>query len=109
MKLVSIRQPRNEVARFAIDDLITACGLLQPTAPQMNRLNRACAQLMLARVALFEATWEKYHANTVFVPGNPKWFGAKAHPDFAFKSGSAEKGIEYFLILAVNMRRKLQR
>ena len=106
LKLVSIRQPRNEVARFAIDDLITACGLLQPTAPQMNRLNRACAQLMLARVALLEATWEKYHANTVFVPGNPKWFGAKAHPDFAFKSGSAEKEIEYFFDLAIEYAQK---
>ena len=42
----------------------------------------------------------------MFVPGNPKWIGARAHPDFVFKSGSAEKEIEYFFDLAIEYAQK---
>ncbi|MFR2069236.1 MAG: RagB/SusD family nutrient uptake outer membrane protein [Bacteroides nordii] len=104
--LASTRRPRNEVARFIISDLEKAEGLLKEVAPQVNRLNKDCAALMLARVALFEATWEKYHANTAFVPGNPKWVGTKAHPNFAFVSGSAENEINFFLDKAIEFSKR---
>ena len=29
-----------------------------------------------SRAALFEATWEKYHKGSAFVPGGPGWPGA---------------------------------
>lgn len=101
LKVSSRRAPRNEVARFIIRDLERADSLMQKKAPEAGRLNKDCARLMLARVALYEATWERYHAGTCFVPGNAKWPGTKMHPDFVFQSGSAEKEIEFFLDKAI--------
>ena len=101
LKVSTRRAPRNEVARFMIRDLEIADSLMMETAPSTGRLSRDCARLMLARVALFEATWEKYHAGTCFVPGNAKWVGAKMHPDFTFKAGSAEAEINFFLDKAI--------
>ena len=98
----NVRQPRNEVARFIIEDLEKAQNLLSEVAPSIERINQDCASIMIARVALYEATWEKYHAGTAFVPGNPKWVGNKMHPDFTFKSGNAENEINFFLDKAIN-------
>ena len=97
----SKRRPRNEVARFIIEDLKRAEELMMENAPAEGRLSKDAARLLRARVALYEATWEKYHANTAFVPGNPKWFGASLYPDFQFKAGDAQKEIEYFLDQAI--------
>lgn len=97
----SKRRPRNEVARFIIEDLKRAEELMMENAPVEGRLSKDAARLLRARVALYEATWEKYHANTAFVPGNPKWVGASMYPDFQFKAGDAQKEIEYFLDQAI--------
>lgn len=97
----SKRHPRNEVARFIIEDLKRAEELMMENAPAEGRLSKDAARLLRARVALYEATWEKYHANTAFVPGNPKWVGASMYPDFQFKAGDAQKEIEYFLDEAI--------
>lgn len=97
----SKRHPRNEVARFIIEDLKRAEELMMENAPAEGRLSKDAARLLRARVALYEATWEKYHANTAFVPGNPKWVGASMYPDFQFKAGDAQKEIEYFLDQAI--------
>ena len=97
----SKRRPRNEVARFIIEDLKRAEELMMENAPAEGRLSKDAARLLRARVALYEATWEKYHANTAFVPGNPKWVGASTYPDFQFKAGSAEAEINYFLDEAI--------
>lgn len=101
-----VRQPRNEVARFIISDLEKAKTLLLEKAPQANRLNKDCAAILLARTALYEATWEKYHANTAFVPGNAKWVGANLHPDFQFVAGSPENEIIFFLDKAIENARE---
>lgn len=71
------RKPRNEVARFILDDLDKAIERLYPksNAFTAHRLNRECALLFKSRVALYEATWEKYHAGTARVPGGPGWPG----------------------------------
>lgn len=74
----SQRRPRNEVARFIIQDLDSAAYFMKEAAPMSNRLNKKCAYLLKSRVGLFEGTWEKYHAGTARVPGGPGWPGANA-------------------------------
>ena len=71
------RKPRNEVARFILEDLDKAIERLYPKSNGFtaHRLNRECALLFKSRVALYEATWEKYHAGTARVPGGPGWPG----------------------------------
>ncbi len=96
----SRRRPRNEVARFILEDLDKAYELMLPTPPMSNRLTRDCAALLKSRVALFEGTWEKYHAGTAFVPNGPGWPGA----DMDYLSGysyDANTEIQYFLQQAV--------
>lgn len=73
--LASQRRPRNEVARFILSDLDKAYEYMMANAPASNRLNKDCAALLKSRVALFEATWEKYHKGTALVPGTPEWPG----------------------------------
>lgn len=74
------RKPRNEVARFILSDLDKAIERLYPKSETFtaHRLNRECALLFKSRVALYEATWEKYHAGTARVPGGPGWPGDAA-------------------------------
>ena len=95
------RQPRNEVARFIIRDLEIADSLMLADPPQDGRLCKDAAMILMARVALYEGTWEKYHAGTAFVPGNSKWVGSAMYPDFSFKAGSAEDEVNYFLDVAI--------
>ncbi len=73
----SKRRPRNEVARFILSDLDSAYLLMKNNPPMSNRLNKKCAALFKSRVALYEATWEKYHNGTARVPGGPGWPGAQ--------------------------------
>lgn len=95
----SQRSPQNEVARFIISDLDSAIVLLNEKAPdgRQNRISKGCAYLLKSRVALYEGTWLKYHANTAFVPGGPDWPGAKMYPSYQFPSGSLENESRYFL------------
>lgn len=74
------RKPRNEVARFILEDLDKAIErlYLKSNGFTAHRLNRECALLFKSRVALYEATWEKYHAGTARVPGGPGWPGDAA-------------------------------
>lgn len=97
----SKRTPRNEVARYILGLLNRSKQLMMATAPTQGRLSKDAALLLKARVALFEATWEKYHAGTAFVPGNSKWPGAAYHPDFAFAGGSSESEYKYFFEQAI--------
>ena len=97
----SRRHPRNEVARFILSELDKASSLLLAEAPEKGRICRDAALALKSRVALFEATWERYHGGTCFVPGNEKWPGTSIWPDFAFPSGSAEKEVEFFLDQAI--------
>lgn len=97
----SKRSPRNEVARFILQDLDKAASLLMQNAPESGRICRDAALQLKARVALYEGTWERYHAGTCFVPGNSKWPGTKAWPDFKFVAGSAEAEVDFFLDQAI--------
>ena len=93
----SIRYPRNEVMRFILIQCDSAISKMQDAAPESGRLCKDAARMLKSRAALYEATWEKYHAGTCFVPGNSKWVGASTWPNFSWTAGSAEAEINFFL------------
>lgn len=97
----SRRYPRNEVARFILADLDKAIGLMKDAAPETGRIYKDVALAFKARVALYEATWEKYHAGTCFVPGNEKWVGKTTWPSFSWPAGSPEAEVNFFLDEAI--------
>jgi len=100
----SKRMPRNEVARFILSDLDKAIELLGNTpAGGKLRITQHAALLLKARVALFEATWEKYHAGTANVPKGPGWPGAEKdyNKDSQFPGGSLDGEISFFLTEAM--------
>ena len=102
----SKRYPRNEVARFILQDLDQAIELMTESPLEKGRLTKAAAYALKSRVALHEATWEKYHAGTCFVPGNSKWVGKDMWPEFSWQSGSAENEINFFLDQAIDASEK---
>lgn len=66
-QLYQERSPRNEVVDFMLADLDKAIGLLKNKGDLASpRINKEAALLLKAAVALYEGTWEKYHAGTEF-------------------------------------------
>ncbi|HIB8181834.1 TPA: RagB/SusD family nutrient uptake outer membrane protein [Elizabethkingia anophelis] len=97
----SKRRPRNEVARFIIEDLNKAIELLKSgSVENKNRISKEVALLFKSRVALYEGTWEKYHNNTAFVPGGPGWPGT-GKDYLAGYSINIDSEINYFLTEAM--------
>ena len=95
--VASERQPRHKVARFIIEDLNKAISLLSESGPGgKNRVTKDVAYLLKSRVALYEATWEKHHAGTAFVPGGAGWPGKDA------QGYNAQAEIDYFLTEAMS-------
>lgn len=95
----SKRQPRNLVARFILEDLDKAIELLSDGSLTggRNRITRDAALLFKGRVALYEATFEKYFAGTPFVPDrNAGWPGKDADylKDFSYDNLSE---VSFFL------------
>lgn len=106
----SKRQPRNEVARFILEDLDKSLKLLKNDHPEGKlRISRDAALLLKARVALFEATWLKYHAETALVPKGPGWPGATKDylKDYNFPTGSLQGEIDFFLTEAMNASKEV--
>jgi starch-binding outer membrane protein, SusD/RagB family len=70
-ELFSARNNRREVVDSIIKCLDFSIEYLKPlSATEPQRISKEAAMLMKARIALYEGTWEKYHANTPFgVPG----------------------------------------
>ncbi len=61
------QKPRNEVAKFILQDLTTAKGLLHGRSEYKGlRINKEAAMILAMNVALYEGSWEKYHANDAF-------------------------------------------
>lgn len=61
--------PRNQVARFILEDLNTAKQLLYSRSVYQGlRINKEAAMALAMNVALYEGSWEKYHANDDFAP-----------------------------------------
>ena len=100
----SRRQPRNVVARFILEDLDSAIVRLtdgEKTGGR-NRITRDAAYLLKARVALYEGTFEKYHAGTPFVPdAGAGWPGASKsyNKDFVYDNAAE---VEFFLKQALD-------
>ena len=102
LKEESKRQPRNKVARFIIEDLDRAIELMSLTTDNgKNRLTKNVALLFKSRVALFEATWLKYHKGTDRVPGGPGWPGAQQEYNAGF-SIDIDKEVDWFLEQAMD-------
>ncbi len=71
-ELYDPRAPRNEVVDRIILDLDSAAILLPDKKTDgASRINKWIALLIQSRVALYEGTWEKYHANDDFKAANP--------------------------------------
>lgn len=103
----SCRAPRNEVARFILKDLDNAINnLADRSLFNGQRVNRETALLLKSRVALFEATFEKYHKGSGRVPGDAGWPGAK----MAYNSGKTfdiEGEIDFFLTEAMKAAKEV--
>ena len=67
------RDPRNVVADNIISALDTAAMYLtESKTTGAGRINKWMALLIQSRIALYEGTWEKYHANGPFGVSNPQ-------------------------------------
>lgn len=66
--LFGARLPRNQVADSIMADLDKAVEYLPERGIYTGRITKEAAMLLQARIALYEGTWEKYHAikNTPF-------------------------------------------
>jgi hypothetical protein len=66
--LYSERLPRNEIAANILADLDNAVNYLpaQAGGAWTGRVTKETAMALQARIALYEGTWEKYHANDAF-------------------------------------------
>lgn len=97
----SKRQPRNKVARFILEDLDRAINMMSETTSNgKNRLTKAVALQFKSRVALFEATWLKYHKGTNRVPGGSGWPGAAMDYNAGFTI-DIDKEVDFFLTEAM--------
>lgn len=66
-ELLRPRDSRTEVADFILSELDKAIEYLDPRSVVNNStINKEAALAFKTRVALFEGTWQKYHAGTVF-------------------------------------------
>lgn len=66
-QLFDARLARNVIVDSLMNDLDKAVEYLPAkSVAQVSRINKQIAQLFQARIALFEGTWEKYHAGTPF-------------------------------------------
>ncbi len=71
-ELYGTRDPRNLIADKIIADLDTAAMYcMAEKGNGYSRLPKWLALLVQSRIALYEGTWEKYHAGTVFAAKNP--------------------------------------
>lgn len=97
----SKRKPRNEVARFIIQDLDSAILLMKDDFKGKRRLTKNTAKLIKSRVALYEASWLTYHRGTPRVPGERGWPGASVDYNKGF-TVDIDKEIDYFLTEAMS-------
>ncbi len=71
-ELFGKRDPRNLIADKILADLDTAAMYcMTDKGNGYSRIPKWLALLVQSRIALYEGTWEKYHAGTVFAAKNP--------------------------------------
>jgi len=100
------RRPRNEVARFIVQDLDSAIVLLQDDFKGKRRITKNAALLLKSRVALYEASWLTYHKGTAHVPGGNGWPGANMDYNSGF-SINIDSEIDYFLTEAMEAAKEV--
>lgn len=105
----SKRSPRNEVARFILNDLDKAIRLLQGNDKITTRVNADAARLLKSRVALFEGTWLKYFKGTAFVPNGEGWPGKNKdyNANYEYPGGNIDSEINYFLDEAMSASKEV--
>lgn len=103
------RFPRNEVARFILEDLDKAAEYMKDVDMAATRINRNVALLIKSRVALYEASWLKNFQGTAFVPGTNDWPGKSKdyNAGFTFKSGSVEAEYNWFFEQAMEASKEI--
>lgn len=97
----SARQPRNEVARFIINNLDTAMTYMPKSGFATTRITYYAAELFKSRVALYEGSWLTNFKGTAFVPNGSGWPGADKNSGYSFPAGSIDAEAEWFLQQAV--------
>lgn len=102
----SKRLPRNEVARFILEDLDKAIDMMYDEFGNKNRISRKAALLLKSRVALFEASWLTYHKGTARVPGTSTWPGGQMDYNADF-SIDIDSEIDFFLTECMSAAKEL--
>lgn len=98
------RSPRNEVARFIINNLDTALTYMSENfEKRRTRISPDVARLVKSRVALFEASWLTNFKGTPFVPNGDGWPGKNKdyNANYQYPSGDIDAEVKYFLNIAV--------
>ena len=102
----SKRQPRNLVARQILSDMDKAIDKLQVTIANKVRINKNAALAMKSRMALYEATFEKYHRGTGRVPGDANWPGKDKEWNKNFTINQ-DNEVNFFLDQAMDAAKKV--
>ena len=102
----SKRQPRNLVARQILSDMDKAIDKLQVKFANKVRINKNAALAMKSRMALYEATFEKYHRGTGRVPGDANWPGKNKEWNKNFTINQDDE-VNFFLDQAIDAAKKV--
>ena len=102
----SKRQPRNLVARQILSDMDKAIDKLQVKIANKVRINKNAALAMKSRMALYEATFEKYHRGTGRVPGDANWPGKNKEWNKNFTINQ-DNEVNFFLDQAIDAAKKV--
>ncbi|MGP1417429.1 MAG: RagB/SusD family nutrient uptake outer membrane protein [Prevotella fusca] len=100
------RQPRNLVARQILSDMDKAVEKLQVDFAKKVRINKYAALAMKSRIALYEATFEKYHRGTGRVPGDANWPGKNKEWNKSFTINQDDE-VNFFLDQAIDAAKKV--
>ena len=102
----SKRMPRNLVARQILSDMDEAIKRLQVNFANKVRITKNAALAMKSTMALYEATFEKYHRGTGRVPGDANWPGKDKpwNKDFTINQDAE---VNYFLDQAIDAAKKV--
>ena len=104
------RYPRNEVARFIVNNIDTAITYLKENFESKHvRVSTDAANLFKSRVALYEASWLTNFKGTPFVPQGNGWPGATKdyNKDYQYPSGSIDNEAKYFFETAAAAAEKV--
>jgi susD family protein len=102
----SKRQPRNLVARQILTDMDKAISKLQVAPNNKLRINQYAALAYKSRIALYEATFEKYHRGTGRVPGDANWPGKNKEWNKNFTINQGDE-VNFFLDQAMDAAKRV--